>query len=204
MNRYIVAILIFTGAFLLSREQKKSSLAKPSFDSLGSSSIQQKKMPVKNPKASVSPPPAAFLRNSSGGVLFQHLFAGPFLANRENLQFIQDRFNQPYPRESWGHHSAYEREVANRLGILRALQVQQTLGVKVEVHSAMTKLYRGIITGSKIHPWTLRRQALRNLSSLPGALSELERQKLFSQTEPGLIAVSAMSDQQLVEALFER
>ena len=118
---------------------------------------------------------------------------------------IQSRLNSEYPRSvASSHSSAYEREVANRLGLLRAMSHFWTVPNSVKnVDKKQIKDFFHDVAKNKNENIMVRRQAYKNWLTFGDSAGQSEKQRLAANSDSRLLHLVSLSDESLIESLTE-
>lgn len=121
------------------------------------------------------------------------------------FQMIQSRLSSEYPRSvASSHSSAYEREVANRLGLLRAMSQFWAIPNSVKnVDAKQIKNFFHDVAKNKNENIMVRRQAYKNWLTFGDSAQQSEKQRLAANSDSRLLHLVSLSDESLIESLTE-
>lgn len=149
------------------------------------------------------------LARLSQNLLFNEIYNNKVLQKEEHqnvyFQMIQSRLSSEYPRSvASSHSSAYEREVANRLGLLRAMsQFWATPNAVKNVEAKQIKDFFHDIAKNKNENIMVRRQAYKNWLTFGDSAQPSEKQRLAANSDSRLLHLVSLSDESLIESLTE-
>lgn len=149
------------------------------------------------------------LAHLSQNLLFNEIYNNKVLQQEDHhgvyFQMIQSRLNSEYPRSvASSHSSAYEREVANRLGLLRAMSHFWTTPNNVKtVEAKQIKDFFHDVAKNKNENIMVRRQAYKNWLTFGDSAQQSEKQRLAANSDSRLLHLVSLSDESLIESLTE-
>lgn len=145
-----------------------------------------------------------FLKTAEGRSLFEYLLSQNFKNQFtfKHFEIIQDRFMTPLPQENLGHVSLAQNELANRLGILKAMEEISIKKTSPSLKNSMNEFYLKFIQ-DKNSSLVFRRQAYRNFRKLQLNGNEKYFRSQIGAIDPQVIALAALSEREMFEAYFE-
>jgi hypothetical protein len=149
------------------------------------------------------------LARLSQNLLFNEIYNNKVLQKEEHqnvyFQMIQSRLSSEYPRSvASSHSSAYEREVANRLGLLRAMShFWATPNAVKNVEAKQIKDFFHDVAKNKNENIMVRRQAYKNWLTFGDSAQPSEKQRLAANSDSRLLHLVSLSDESLIESLTE-
>ena len=149
------------------------------------------------------------LTNLSQNLLFNEIYNNKVLQQEAHqkvyFQMIQSRLTSEYPHSVASSHSnAYEREVANRLGLLRAMsQFWATPNTVKNVDAKQIKDFFHDVAKNKTENIMVRRQAYKNWLTFGDSAQQSEKQRLAANSDSRLLHLVSLSDESLIESLTE-
>ena len=149
------------------------------------------------------------LARLSQNLLFNEIYNNKVLQQEANhgvyFQMIQSRLYSEYPRSVASSHSnAYEREVANRLGLLRAMShFWMSPNTVKNVEPKQIKEFFHDIAKNKNENIMVRRQAYKNWLTFGDSAQQSEKQRLAANSDSRLLHLVSLSDESLIESLTE-
>jgi hypothetical protein len=159
-----------------------------------------------NPANSAATP--VDLQNLSQYELFNELYNSKVLnqTNNHALYFdkIRARLKSAYPaHEVSEFKTKYEKEVANRIGLLKAMSVFWPTPRQVSLSQKPIKLFFYEVASNKSENVMVRRQAYKNWMSFGNSISETEKNKFLNDNDTKLLHLVSLSDDALAESLTE-
>ncbi len=144
------------------------------------------------------------LEKSRGRELFVYLYSEHFRKNfaLKQLEEVRNRFQTPLPRNFVNHVSMEQKEMANRLGILRAMETLPVHQMSEALQTDLGEFYTDILSNEKNH-WLNRRQAYLNWKRVGTHRSEEKVKKQLAKVDPQVLSLATMSESEMIEALFE-
>lgn len=139
--------------------------------------------------------------------LFNQIYNQKVLNEKQNhgtyFQMIRTRLNSAYPPVvDTKYRSGYEHEVADRIGLLRAMaKFWNTPKQLSGVDSKSVKLLFYNLAQNKNENLMVRRQAFKNWLYFGDSVSQVEKRKLASAADTRLLHLVALSDEDLIESL---
>lgn len=117
---------------------------------------------------------------------------------------IKSRLKAKYPVTTVSEHKTnYEKEVANRLGLLRAMSQFWPSPRDVKVNQKEIKNFFHHIAKNKNENFMIRRQAFKSWLSFGNTVSQTEKNKLLAGADSRLLHLVSLSDENLMQALTE-
>lgn len=161
------------------------------------------------PSASVPKPqiPAA-LESLSQYELFNQLYNSKVLTEKNNqsvyFEKIRTRLTSPYPiGVATIHKSDYEKEVANRIGLLKAMATFWPTPHQVQYDQKKIKQFFYNVASSKKENLMVRRQAYKNWLSFGDSVASADKSKFLNSNDAELLHLVSLSDDMLAESLTE-
>jgi hypothetical protein len=202
-----VVVLLFIGCFWLG---KKSIPAKHAYIAplVGTTTIPENKkvaagnevVPAKNITSTDSKPKSVSRpwEELHGGELYSALFDQKSFSSMspEDFEKLQDFLFKAYPKDE----KSYKAVLLERLGILKALEQQQSL--KRAPSSVMLLGLRGLYTqvlNNSNENWLVQRQAFKNL--LP-ALSIQDKENFYRTLNSRVVTLASSSEQEIIEEVL--
>jgi hypothetical protein len=142
-------------------------------------------------------------------LLFYEIYNNRILTNPAHqssyFKMIKNRLQNKYPESSNKHNSgSYEREVADRLDLLRAMSYfWKTPSSVSNVNRDEIKKFFHDIAKNKDENILVRRQAYKNWLIFNERLTGYEKTRLAANKESRLLHLVSFSDDQLIESLTE-
>lgn len=157
---------------------------------------------------SVSPAPAVALDKLSQGELFHELYNAKILkqASNQTLYFekIRARLSSQYPAPVLSEHKTdYEKEVANRIGLLKAMARFWPSPREVSVDQTVIKQFFFDIAKNKKENFMVRRQAYKNWLTFGDTVSPSDKNRLLASADGRLLHLISLSDENLIQNLTE-
>lgn len=149
------------------------------------------------------------LAHISQNELFGELFNNKVLQQEPHQQayfkMIEARLNSPYPSDSGNKHSGpVEREISNRLGLLRAMGLFWIVPADVKsVDRNQLKNFFAHLAKSKTENLMVRRQAYKNWLSFGNTVSQIEKNRMAENADSRLLHLVSLSDENLIESLTD-
>lgn len=158
--------------------------------------------------ATKTPPPIADLENLSQFELFHQLYNSKVLVSPVShavyFEKIKKRINSKYPAPVQSEHrTAYEKEVANRLGLLKAMSQFWPTPKEVSVNQKEIKQFFHGIARNKEENFMVRRQAFKNWLTFGNSVSQNEKTQLLASADSKLLHLISLSDENLIQSLTE-
>lgn len=155
-----------------------------------------------------TPAPIADLENLSQFELFHQLYNSKVLVSPSNhavyFEKIKNRINSKYPAAVRSEHrTAYEKEVANRLGLLKAMSQFWPSPKEVSVNQKEIKLFFHGIARNKEENFMVRRQAFKNWLTFGNSVTANEKTQLLASADSRLLHLISLSDETLIQSLTE-
>jgi hypothetical protein len=152
--------------------------------------------------------PPVDLQNLSQYELFNELYNSKVLSQTANQAFyfdkIRARLKSAYPaREVSEFKTKYEKEVANRLGLLKAMAEFWPTPQQVRVSQKPIKQFFYDVASNKSENLMVRRQAYKNWLSFGNSLTYAEKNKFLNDNDTKLLHLVSLSDKALAESLTE-
>jgi hypothetical protein len=152
--------------------------------------------------------PAVDLQNLSQYELFNELYNSKVLSQTANhtiyFEKIRARLKSPYPaREVSEFKTKYEKEVANRLGLLKAMAKFWPTPQQVRVSQKTIKQFFYEVASKKSENLMIRRQAYKNWMSFGDSITLAEKNKFLNDNDTKLLHLVSLSDDALAESLTE-
>lgn len=159
-------------------------------------------MPVKHSlNKALKASPKEVLLSFKGGALFEMLFQEKVLQDADKFLTLQaafqERFKKAYPK----NNHEFDNEVVSRMGILKAMKRAFTPENSLESRKALMSFYQNLVF-RKEESFSVKRQALQNLSQWTQFLSEKERLQLLAQVPSRLLASASKSEAEIVSEVF--
>ncbi|MFN7729572.1 MAG: hypothetical protein ACK5P7_10490 [Bdellovibrio sp.] len=219
--RYVpLALLVLSLSFLLGRyrQQLFISSSNPVTEALPTSKSVQPSAPAKAAapfEQTQTPPPhtsiaqartivgkPVALETTTGASLYSFLFDGDFASRPlapQDLEKVIQRFRQPYPSAGMSKHiSAADNEAVARIGLLKAFGEASRRHPNPATRQSLRSFYQSVLAQPH-ETLMVKRQALRSLASLSTSQNEKEQMQRLSQTEPRLLSLGSMTDQEIAE-----
>lgn len=148
------------------------------------------------------------LENLSQFELFHELYNSKVLVPRGSqavyFEKIKSRINSKYPAPVKSEHrTAYEKEVANRLGLLKAMSQFWPTPKEVSVSQKEIKQLFHDIARNKEENFMVRRQAFKNWLSFGNSVARNEKNQLLASADSKLLHLISLSDENLIQSLTE-
>jgi len=148
------------------------------------------------------------LQNLSQYELFNELYNSKVLNQTINhalyFEKIRVRLKSAYPaREASEFKTKYEKEVANRLGLLKAMSVFWPTPRQVSLSQKPIKQFFYEVASNKSENVMVRRQAYKNWMSFGNSITETEKNKFLNDNDTKLLHLVSLSDDALAESLTE-
>ena len=149
------------------------------------------------------------LASLSQNLLFNEIYNNKVLQQEAHhgvyFQMIQSRLNSEYPSSvASSHSSAYEREVANRLGLLRAMSHFWATPTTIKnVDAKQVKEFFHIVAKNKSENIMVRRQAYKNWLTFGESSQQIDKQRLAANSDSRLLHLVSLSDEALIESLTD-
>lgn len=152
--------------------------------------------------------PVVDLENLSQFELFHQLYNSKVLVPRgsQSVYFekIKSRINSKYPAPVQSEHrTAYEKEVANRLGLLKAMSQFWPTPKEVSVSQKEIKQFFHDIARNKEENFMVRRQAFKNWLTFGNTVTQNEKNQLLASADSKLLHLISLSDENLIQSLTE-
>ena len=156
-----------------------------------------------------APTPIVDLENLSQFELFHQLYNSKVLVPRGShvayFAKIKNRINSKYPAPVKSEHrTAYEKEVANRLGLLKAMSQFWPTPKEVSVNQKEIKQFFHDIARNKEENFMVRRQAFKNWLTFGNSVAQNEKNQLLASADSKLLHLISLSDENLIQSLTER
>ena len=141
--------------------------------------------------------------------LFNELYNNKVLDQTAHQQvyfeMIQSRLSNKYPEGiKLKHESAYEREVANRLGLLRAMSLFWPTPKQVGlVDRTAIKNFFAHVAKNKNENLMVRRQAYKNWLTFGNSVAQDEKNRMAQNADSRLLHLVSLSDENLIESLTD-
>lgn len=141
--------------------------------------------------------------------LFSELHNRKILLQPNNQQsyftMIQTRLNQPYPIAGASKHAGNaEREIASRLGLLRAMSMYWPTPKQVHgVNHTVIKNFFAQVAKNKKENLMIRRQAYKNWLTFGDSVSQADKTRMAENADSRLLHLVSLSDENLIESLTE-
>ena len=145
----------------------------------------------------------------SRSLLFNEIYNNKILTNKNHqnayFQMIKIRLQNKYPPSSaTAHAGQYEREVADRLGLLRAMShFWKNPSDVPSVEQREIKKFFHDIAKNKDENIMVRRQAYKNWLVFGDSPTRYDKTRLAASTDSRLLHLVSFSDEQLIESLTE-
>lgn len=183
---------------------KKKKSAVPISDNAAAATGSQV-VTVSTAKASAQ---IADLEHLSQFELFHQLYNSKVLLQRSNhaayFEKIKNRINSKYPAPVQSEHrTAYEKEVANRLGLLKAMSQFWPTPKEVSVGQKEIKQLFHHIARNKEENLMVRRQAFKNWLTFGNSVAQTEKNQLLASADSKLLHLISLSDENLIQSLTE-
>lgn len=154
------------------------------------------------------PPPIVDLEKLSQYELFHELYNSKILKTSANQKIyfekIKNRLNSKYPAPVVSEHkTSYEKEVANRLGLLRAMSQFWPTPKEVSLNHKEVKKFFYDIALNKDENFMVRRQAFKNWLTFGNSVSQNEKNQLMASADSRLLHLVSLSDENLIQSLTE-
>lgn len=193
--------------FPISKEQLKKKKAAESKPDTTAAPVDKSGAPVS--AESIRPQPVVNLESLSQSELFHELYNSKVLSARINqsiyFEKIKSRLTSRYPpAEVSDHRTAYEKEVSNRMGILKAMSQFWPSPREVVLNQLDLKKFFFEIASNKSENLMVRRQAYKNWLSFGNTISSVEKSRLLASADSKLTHLISLSDETLIQALTER
>jgi hypothetical protein len=116
---------------------------------------------------------------------------------------IYARLNSQYPQSSSGiSNNSYEREVENRLGLLRAMSHFWASPTEVKnVDPKQIKDFFYSVAKNKNENIMVRRQAYKNWLTFGEQVADVQKQRVAENSDRRLLHLVSFSDESLIESL---
>ncbi len=155
-----------------------------------------------------SSPSIVELDKLSQAELFHELYNSKILQSKTTqavyFEKIKNRFQTQYPAAvKEEHRTGYEKEVANRLGILRAMSHFWPTPREVSVNKVELKKFFQEIAKNKNENFMIRRQAIKSWLTFGNSVSQGEKEQLFGTADSRLLHLVSLSDEALIQSLAE-
>ncbi len=155
-----------------------------------------------------TPAPIADLENLSQFELFHQLYNSKVLVSPGShavyFEKIKNRINSKYPTPVQSEHrTAYEKEVANRLGLLKAMSQFWPTPKEVSVNQKEIKQFFHGIARNKEENFMVRRQAFKNWLTFGNSVAQSEKTQLLASADSKLLHLISLSDENLIQSLTE-
>lgn len=152
---------------------------------------------------------AVALEGLSQYELFNQLYNSKVLNEKNNhavyFEKIKSRLTSPYQYGVAGEHkSAYEKEVANRLGLLKAMASFWPTPKQVQYDHKQIKQFFFEVAANKKENLMVRRQAYKNWLSFGDTVLVADKNKFLAANDTELLHLVSLSDDALAETLTER
>ena len=151
----------------------------------------------------------ADLSHLSQSELFGELHNKKVLLQLNNQQsyfnMIQTRLIQPYPVAGASKHSGNtEREIASRLGLLRAMSMYWPTPKQLpNVNRTVIKNFFAQVAKNKKENLMIRRQAYKNWLTFGDSVSQTNKNRMAENADNRLLHLVSLSDENLIESLTE-
>ncbi len=160
------------------------------------------------PSPSTSLPQPVDLEKLSQYELFHQLYNARILQEATNHEFyfekIKARLTSKYPiAVKTEHKSNYEKEVADRLGLLRAMSHFWPSPKEVHYDHKTIKQFFYEVANNKDENLMVRRQAYRNWLSFGNSVSRNDKGRFIASNDDRLLHLVSLSDENLIETLTE-
>lgn len=190
--------------FPITKEQIRSKVRAEKLARLQSS-------PIKNQISTVTSAPSvaphADLSKLSQNLLFNEIYKNKVLQHESHhslyFQMIQARLNSQYPQSPSGiATNSYEREVENRLGLLRAMSHFWSNPTEVKnVDPKQIKNFFYSVAKNKNENIMVRRQAYKNWLTFGEHVADSQKHRLAQNSDRRLLHLVSFSDESLIESL---
>ena len=149
----------------------------------------------------------ADLSKLSQNLLFNEIYNNKVLQHEPHhslyFQMIYARLNSQYPQSSSGiSNNSYEREVENRLGLLRAMSHFWASPTEVKnVDPKQIKDFFYSVAKNKNENIMVRRQAYKNWLTFGEQVADVQKQRVAENSDRRLLHLVSFSDESLIESL---
>ena len=191
--------------FPISKSQLKKKKPLPPVTDIATSAVTPQ-----NTSATAAAVPAQIvdLDRLSQFELFHQLYNNKVLMVRGNqatyFEAIKGRISSKYPPPVQSEHkTAYEKEVANRLGILRAMAQFWPTPKEVSVSQKEIKKFFHDIARNKEENFMVRRQAFKNWLTFGNSVAPADKNQLLASADSRLLHLISLSDENLIQSLTE-
>ena len=155
-----------------------------------------------------TPAPIVDLENLSQFELFHQLYNSKVLVSPGShavyFEKIKNRINSKYPAPVQSEHrTAYEKEVANRLGLLKAMSQFWPTPKEVSINQKDIKQFFHGIARNKEENFMVRRQAFKNWLTFGNSVAQNEKTQLLASADSKLLHLISLSDENLIQSLTE-
>lgn len=158
--------------------------------------------------AGAAPQTPVDLERLSQYELFNQLYNSKVLSQKENhvvyFEKIKARLTSDYPvTKASEHKSNFEKEVANRVGLLRAMAKFWPTPKQVQYDHVQIKKFFFTVASNKKENLMVRRQAYKNWLSFGDSVTAADKNKFLAENDTELLHLVSLSDQALAESLTE-
>lgn len=155
-----------------------------------------------------NPAPIADLESLSQSELFHQLYNSKVLVPRASqavyFEKIKNRIKSKYPVAVQSEHrTAYEKEVANRLGLLKAMSQFWPTPKEVSVSQKEIRQLFHEVARNKEENFMVRRQAFKNWLTFGNSVAQNEKSQLLASADSKLLHLISLSDENLIQSLTE-
>ena len=159
-------------------------------------------------EAAKAPNQIVDLEHLSQYELFHQLYNSKVLVARTSqavyFEKIKNRLNSKYPAPVQSEHkTAYEKEVANRLGLLKAMSQFWPTPKEVSISQKEIKQLFHEIAKNKDENLMVRRQAFKNWLTFGNTAAQSEKNQLLASADSKLLHLISLSDENLIQSLTE-
>lgn len=191
--------------FPITKEQLKRKKSETQNSSQSTAAVPANSATVKQNENSG---PAADLENLSQYELFNELYNAKVLTQKNNQQVyfekIKNRLSTKYPvTDVTEFKSRYEKEVTNRLGLLRAMSQFWPSPREVHYDHKAIKQFYFEVARNKDENIMVRRQAYKNWLTFGNTVSLNEKNQAFADADSRLLHLISLSDETLIQSLTE-
>ena len=160
------------------------------------------------PTPTASLPSPVDLEKLSQYELFHQLYNARVLQQTSNHEIyfekIKARLTSKYPvAVATEHKSIYEKEVADRLGLLRAMLHFWSSPKEVRYDHKSIKQFFYEVANNKDENLMIRRQAYKNWLSFGNSVSRTDKGRFLASNDDRLLHLVSLSDENLIETLTE-
>ncbi|MBY0554506.1 hypothetical protein K2P97_08255 [bacterium] len=194
--------------FPISKEQLRAQKNKSAANAQASSNSDNTEVGSAPTTVGTPAPTPVALERLSQYELFNELYNSKVLTEKNNhnayFEKIKSRLTSPYPfGPATEHKSDYEKEVANRLGLLKAMASFWPTPKQVSYDQKEIKKFFFNVASNKKENLMVRRQAYKNWLSFGDSVASAEKSKFLAVNDSELLHLISMSDDALAESLTE-